>query len=602
MKKVRIVIITIIAVVMIIIIGPMDMFAHGYYCDMTEYDLQIEDNGIQYKKLSKEGEEIQFTPLKKHFAGCLVKLKEIPSEGIIRVRICNMSDIEIAHTEIEVKEFVEEEWYRTYLDADLKEGETYKLYISTYKTDVNPKLLVADETTRPKEITKGEGLVGFAYEKSTFSVQERVLISVLIIAMWFLLSSFFYEKKIIRNSFTRVAMFIILILLLTQNYMYNSLDNENDELFRTFQNDSESLVVSVIDAEHNGHWFFKESDLGYGLGNYNSENSILSAYKSQYGLQGKVFRHLARFMEYETAISNLQLLCSMAMAIVVVVLVWLLHKKYDNILAGSFFVTFLLSPWIVNFARNLYWVEFTWFLPMIVGIFCAWKIESRICRGISYCLAFITILIKCLCGYEFISTIMLGLIAFLLVDIVQAILKKNRKKLLLLVRTTMIIGCIAVMGFVVAICIHADVRGGGDVLSGIKIIFEKDVLRRTSGGDLNKFDEVYWRSFNASIWSVICKYFDFSTPVVTGIPGNLFPMLCIVPIGIYAHDIKRKEADLGTITMYIVFFIAMLSWLVLAKAHACIHTNIVYVLWYFGYVQICIYTIANKIMKFLKHK
>ena len=92
--------------------------------------------------------------------------------------------------------------------------------------------------------------------------------------------------------------------------------------------------------------------------------------------------------------------------------------KYNLLLAVIYYLTFLLSPWIVNFARNLYWVEFTWFIPMAIGLFCSININNKICRFTSYLLAFFSILIKCLCGYEYISTIMLSMITFLVIDFV----------------------------------------------------------------------------------------------------------------------------------------------------------------------------------------
>ena len=121
--------------------------------------------------------------------------------------------------------------------------------------------------------------------------------------------------------------------------------------------------------------------------------SLLQAYRSQYGLQGKVFKHLARLIGNRGIVSNLNLLCCVITAFVFSVIVVLLAKKYNEILAACFFVTFWLSPWIINFARNLYWVEFTWFIPMAVGIFCAWKISSRKCRIASYVMAYFYLLI-----------------------------------------------------------------------------------------------------------------------------------------------------------------------------------------------------------------
>lgn len=326
------------------------------------------------------------------------------------------------------------------------------------------------------------------------------------------------------------------------------------------------------------------------------DKSLITGYESQYGLQGKVFRHMARHMDKEDAIINLNLICAIATASVLVLIVLLLNFKYDTLFAGCFYIGFALSPWVVNFARNLYWVEFTWFIPMAVGIICSLKIESRKWRIACYLATFIAIVGKCLCGYEYISVVMMGLVSFMVFDLLIAMVKKDCARVKLLFRTTVIMGVIALIGFMVAICIHASLKGSGSIIEGIQKIIEKDVLRRTNGADLNDLNPIYWPSMNASVWEVYSKYFHFSSEIITGITGNMFPILCVVPIVIFVFEYRRKKYDFQSIFMYVFFFLTSISWFCLAKSHSYIHTHINYVLWYFGFVQICIYIIVSRIV------
>lgn len=324
------------------------------------------------------------------------------------------------------------------------------------------------------------------------------------------------------------------------------------------------------------------------------EKSMIGAYRSQYGLQGKVFRHMARHMEEEETLANLHLICALAAAAVFVLIVALLSVKYDYLFAGCFYLTFLLSPWIVNFARNLYWVEFTWFIPMAVGLICALKADARTWRIGCYAASYIAITGRCLCGYEYISVIMMGLVSFLVIDLLCAAAKKDRERSRLLFRTAAFIGIAALAGFLTAICIHATLRGDGNIAEGIRSIIENDVLRRTSGADLNVFDSGLWPSINASVWEVYSRYFHFSTEVVTGIAGNLFPLLCITPLVIFVYEYRKGQIDVQAVWMYLCFFAASVSWFCLGKSHSYVHTHMNYVLWYFGFVQVCFYMIASR--------
>ena len=330
------------------------------------------------------------------------------------------------------------------------------------------------------------------------------------------------------------------------------------------------------------------------------KKSLITAYASQYGLQGKVFRHIARHMSEKETISNLNLICALATASVFAIIVLLLVVKYNPLFAGCFYITFALSPWTVNFARNLYWVEFTWFIPMAVGLVCSLKIQSVKWKIGCYVAAFFSIAGKSLCGYEYISAVMMGLVSFMVIDFLTSLVKKDNQKTWLLFKSIFILGSVALLGFMVAICIHAPLKSGGSIAEGITKIIENDVLKRTNGGDLNDFAPVYWPSMNASIWEVYSKYFHFSTEIIAGVEGNLFPLLCLVPLVIFIYEFKDDKKDYQSLFMYVFFFLTSISWFCLAKSHSYIHTHMNYVMWYFGFVQVCIYVIVSAIVNAMK--
>lgn len=687
-------VIIIVAILLILMIGPMDYFSHGYFCDDEISNEAVESYNIGYFDL-KDGEYIgMFVPQKTHFAGFEINIMNQPwdNTGLLIVQIVDKNGKVLDTIESDLSDIKENAWYKIYSKVSLKKGEVYAVRINAQNCATYPWIQLVDDKCLPEETTEGNILMGYAYRQSTFDIGEKVLLSLLIIALLCILLGVGLDtqSKIFIHKF---GLFLLMLVTLAWNYMFNSFDNQNEN-FTDFQADSENLVSGPIAAEHNGMWDSESyglarysdvtgtvwkynpqflSDENWSSGYSKTEAAILLTtsqysrdraqignsirfengmilkitnveitdsytkivfnfdgilnemecgslekivfldengaeldtgsfwkYTSQYGLQGKIFGCIAKKFDYEHAIEYLNLVCCILTSAVFVIITLLIRKKYNVLMAGCFYFTFLLSPWIVNFARNLYWVEFTWFLPMAVGIFCTWKINSKKCRVASYIAAAVTVWIKSLCGYEYISTIMMGLIAFLLVDLIIALVQRDNQKVKLFFRTSLIIGIMALIGFMLAICIHAYYKGEGDIILGIKVIIVNDVLRRTSGANLNDLVSLTGREADAqvaSIWETLCLYFHFKTEIITGITGNLFPLLCFIPIIIFACEYKMKKINVENAAMYVVFFVTSVSWYMLAKSHSYVHVHMNYVLWYFGFVQICLYIIISKILE-----
>lgn len=683
--------------IFIICIGPIDIFFHGFFGETVAYDQINSEDFKEYVNLEKTTFEQTFMPLKRHFAGSQINLVNLSDDnkGELLLEIFNNKGKLIEAIHADISKVRAGEWYKVYSKKKLKPNQIYTLRITAKECQSVPYLQIVDDDYLGKENISGNLLLGYAYALSTFSLPEKILIILFLGSMWLWFVSRIVEKKKLSDRYQHISLFILLLSVLTWNYMFNSMDNENAS-FNDFQTDSETLVTGVIKAEHEGvdlssyglgryidtlgelnnyHSEFQTDstwDKGYSkekpqiliaendytikyamVGNYiqfanndvlriknveSSENKlivtldinhslseskygslsqirftkshledgleqpgILEPYLSQYGLQGKIFRHLSRYVTFENSIVYFHFLCCILTAATFTVIVFLLRTKYNMLLACCFYVTFWLSPWIVNYAKNLYWVEFTWFIPMLVGLYCFHRIDSVRSRYLCYILIWVSITVKCLCGYEYLSTIMLAMIAFPLADLFNSMIKKDKKSSILMFKTIFIIGMVAVIGFVTAICIHAGLRGD-NLSEGIRNIFEQDVLRRTSGGDLNNFSEVYWSSFNASVWEVLKKYFHFSTNIIVGVSGALFPILCIVPLIIFGNNIYRKTVNWTDICMYSIFLLTSISWFILAKSHSFIHTGLNFVMWYFGFIQICFYVIIKWIIMQIRNK
>lgn len=400
------------------------------------------------------------------------------------------------------------------------------------------------------------------------------------------------------KKYTILFLLIILLLLSFTKNIFGKNFIQNP-IFEGFQSDSEYLVFSKVFQDK-----YSIDGSKYGLAcvtneenarvdniwdviYHNGENIKVGEYPSQLGLQGYIFSFL--YNKINMPFWIMKLICCIVLAIIVIRISYIIYHKYGKLMGAVFYITFLLSPWVISFARNLYWVEFTWFLPILIALKLSTNYQKR--KIFVPCI-FLAILIKCLCGYEYISTIMMGTVSFFIVDF---FLEKDRKKRKIIFKTTIEVGIACICAFVVAMCMHASLRGNGNILYGIENIYKNDILRRTIivSNDV-VFPEVYQESLNAGIISTISKYFVWNSNILLGIEGKYFMIMFISTIAIIAYNILRKRKNCyRDMVMYIMFLVTTLSWIILGKSHSYIHTHINFVLWYFGFIQICLYEIIQ---------
>jgi hypothetical protein len=66
----------------------------------------------------------------------------------------------------------------------------------------------------------------------------------------------------------------------------------------------------------------------------------------------------------------------------------------------------------VIFAKSLFWVPWTWFLPLLVALLFGHKLFSSVNKVVIVGAAFfVTFSIKFLCGYDYMTTVVLSSIA-----------------------------------------------------------------------------------------------------------------------------------------------------------------------------------------------
>lgn len=416
---------------------------------------------------------------------------------------------------------------------------------------------------------------------------------------------------------------IILLILFTLVFKTNGLDSFNR--VNGFQYDSEDLAIGALAASH-----FQIEKGWPGLGRliYTDENDkkLVSekiykdnrfdekkmkyiSYGSQIGLQGKIYAAISSIGYLKYLPSAFRWLNSFFLAVVLLSIVYLLRIKYSVLMAVIWGGTFLLSPWIVNFAPNLYWVEFTWFIPMLIGLVSVVdEIKFPYKLSVLSVLAALFIGIKAACGYEYISTIMISMIMFPAVDALYALLTHHKEDFCDNLKKILSLSFSGIVGFGLVLAIHAYYRGAGSILVGLQDIYHRDILRRTMLGSSANFtsnNKATMDSVKASTSSVIKRYLDFysnayHSNIILGLDGRYFKFICFFTIALeFVRNWNDKLSNLfrnKDILLCIISFIASISWFILAKSHSYIHVHMNYVLWYFGFVQMCLYIITKNLL------
>lgn len=388
-------------------------------------------------------------------------------------------------------------------------------------------------------------------------------------------------------------------------FQSNGLKTADSSFFVYFDRFSQSLVAGNIIAHDEGVadpvW-----NLGFVTVNGNGERSdniwntwrglvqndavesvSLDPYISQYGIQGKVFLALHQWLGSD--ITELQLLNSIAFSLVITLLAFLFTRAYDWRFGAVFLLVMLTSPWVVSFARNLYWVPFTWFLP---AVFATLAYLSRTTLNRALCLFGVgaAVFLKSLAGYEYLSNV--TLFACSVFVIAPFFRERDRRH-----GFNFALGCLAflvcLLGFTGALLIHAGMRGD-TIAQGLVNILEQDVKRRTYG-DPSNFAPVLRESLTVSVVDVIAMYWtQWATPIVTGIPAmGLTIASAFVLLGLLYSQVKQRAIGLKVLAVLVVYFLVSISWFVAAKAHSWVHTQLNYVMWYFGFIQALAYGVVS---------
>lgn len=447
-------------------------------------------------------------------------------------------------------------------------------------------------------------------------------------------------QNLLSRYFLKILILLVALILLFFSYNNNSLVAANNNWYETFQLDSEQLVLDgllnggdrptlgrfsrpSIDTQYlDAHRLFEEA---------NKEGEF-SKYTSQYGLQIQMFSYLKNIGLEK--VSQLKSFTALLMALTVLGLTLTIWRDFSCRSALVFYIVFLVSPWVIAFSSNLYWIPFSWFVPLLLTSIFAQKIYVNI-KFYYYLLSilFILFMFKFLSGYEYVTTIVLASITPIVYHGLK--LKKGYK-----FTAALCVGIflVSLISFTASILIHAKSLDS-TAESGFQVI-KNTAKKRLSSNDVDKLFleicgidqacmvnyEVYRASLESNAVTVAAKYFfnDKFLPWVSSVPfseqekeslksvrdriknnfsfvpifnlemsllaklslyilGIIFSSVFLITLVALCLTVCRTAPNYLLIPLLITF-VAPLSWFLVAKGHSYIHYHMNYVLWYLYFI------------------
>lgn len=372
-------------------------------------------------------------------------------------------------------------------------------------------------------------------------------------------------------------------------------------MFKNWQLESDVLVLGRLQADQIGardsSWglYLEQPNVlgvldrdGQSAEQISAQNPTFVPYASSLGLQGtwaSILTHLGF-----TTLHKQQMLNAGLFALIFSVFVVLLARLTSRLFAGILGIVAISSAWVVAAAHSLFWVTWSWYLPLVFLAAFTLAPPRRWPRYLFAGLTVLSFVFRFGSGYEFITSFALFAAALPLLSRLLSAQPRFESWRQTWIESAKCFG-MAVLGFLIAFIWHAGYRGKGNLTAGAIDILNNDILRRTYGDASAFANPEIQASLNASPLSVLFKYlFGWKTDFLSvgyGAPfdfvfGTAAPwaLLALSASIICLLWLQRVEFWKTLAGVLLISTAVSFSWYILAKGHAYIHVQIDYILWY----------------------
>lgn len=446
-----------------------------------------------------------------------------------------------------------------------------------------------------------------------------------------------------------ILLFLTVLSVLTASVGFNGLGVVNDHRYRSFETISDLIVLDGILHSRQTHHSSLEGvytrptlpptqagKLAYELFASGNTDGEFVSYKSHFGLHGLIFQVL--YNRLHLSIAGIVLVNSLLTVLVLSAVYLALVYEFGALPAAAAALTFALSPYVVMYAKSLERVPWTLFLPVLLALLFGRQLFASLARAMTVgVVLFCGFLFRFLCGYEYITTIVLCATA----PIIYYGLKETKPASVIASRI-LVVGLAVGLAFACAISLQAS-RVASDFSTGLRYVWMSAQKRTTlvssdvqgvaefaCANDLlreKNCKEATIASLNSNFFGVVLVYLSFRDllPWVNGpefdldrivasdvkkavVQGHfrelsavlkrldrweMFSLLvmsvqCLCGLGLLtavtvAALIDRRQ---GWRFAALVFtsFVGAVSWLVLAKGWSMIHTHLGFIVWNIGFV------------------
>lgn len=446
-----------------------------------------------------------------------------------------------------------------------------------------------------------------------------------------------YSIAIIIMCIKRKKILIVLLfLLLFSSLWFNYPQYLSEYSNSNFDSWSNGIMVSDLSYRQNykiDNSFLKAISPGMVVNNgtiINSGDDIVKAYqnndkyqKNDYGTyQSNLCWHkyLYRFIDKFIPVSNysmiqiLYLLNSFFLALVLFyILLWIEKRTNTLTLVLTTIILSFFSPNLSMFAKNLYWISWSLFLPMAGAIFITNQAEKHKVDQISnkkvFLATFITCFIKQIFYFEFISTVMISMLVPYLYywvmyqNSLKNIIKKSIVPFISGMTSFLVVSLLKLLMFV---------KDGSSFYTALKEYVGPIVYRLL--GINNSQNELINESASVSnlkVFGIMLQKPAISLQYVVYVSQFLLIIIFIIMSIVLLQKIKKAklsifgemnsmdeslevERDKAWLAILWFSILAPVSWFVLAKPHTYIHNEHCSITWYIPWTILIIAFICYK--------